>query len=155
MQLSREINKTEEQLQRKRAVLNAVTKAADAATVDVKISSSNGFTVMRNSDWEYVQSQLKLVKALKAERQAVLKEMRAMENKNLSSENNELKDKLSDMLKEINELKQENEKMKDFMNNTELSSGIKVADMYKNYEDEKERKEYLKKIFNEYGERER
>lgn len=153
--LSREINKTEEQLQRKRAVLNAVTKAADAATVDIKISSSNGFTVMRNSDWEYVQSQLKLVKALKAERYAVLKEMKSLENKNLSLENDELKDRLGNVLKEINELKQENEKMKDFMNNTELSSGIKVADMYKNYEDEKERKEYLQKIFNEYGERER
>lgn len=149
-QLSREINKVQEELQRKKASLNIVMKASDAASIHINTSSSNGYTVMKDSDWEYIQSQLKLTLALKAERQAVLAEMRELENGNVSRENDKLKDAMFEIKKELNQLKKENEKMKMFMKNTEMQPGICVMDMFRASEKETARKEEFQRMMNMY-----
>lgn len=129
--LSREIIKTEEQLERKKYVLAAVTKAADDAKVDIKTSSSRGYTVMKDSDWRYVQEQLKLAKVLKTERQEVLKAMRDLEESNSAKENDMLKLQVHELEKENLTLEQEKELMEQFMSNTELRHGKSVMEAFK------------------------
>ncbi len=155
VQLSREINKAQEELYRKKAALNAVTTAIDATNLNINVSSSNGYTVMKNSDWEYIQSQLKLTQVLKAERKSVLEEMHKLENGNTSKENDNLKIEISAMKKELNQLKKENKKMKDFMENTEVNDGVRVIEIFNNEKHESMRREELTRMFNMYREQER
>ena len=68
--LSRQIAKSEEELQRKRRILDmaGVLEATEKDIDDIKTSTSNGFTVMREPDWLRIKPLLKSLNAMKAER---------------------------------------------------------------------------------------
>lgn len=129
-QLAKEINKTEEALERKKASLRTVSKAVDATNIDIKTSSTNGFTVMRDSDWAYIQNQLKFINAMKTERREIKKELEALEETNLAVENQYLSKKSNELETQNKRLKTQLSHIQEFMEHTEIKPGLTIMEYY-------------------------
>lgn len=145
--LSREIAKAEEELERKRAALNAVSRAAEAADrVTVKSSSSNGYTVVRDNDFKLLLQQTRYVAAMKEERRQMKKMLEEFE-KTSSTE------KYQDLEQEAAKLKLENEKMRkklehfsEFMATSEKRYGQDLSKDFDEFEKEQRKKDHEKNV---------
>lgn len=146
--LTKQIAKEEEILERKKRVLNAMSKAMDAETVDIRTSSSNGLTVIKTEDWGKIQEQLRFINAMKKERQEVLKMIKDFESDNNAS-------KAADYQEQAERLMKENEKMeKEIQNLTRFIEREGMNESYKKFSEQREH--FEKQILNiERGERSR
>ena len=77
-------------------VLEATEKDID----DIKTSTSNGFTVMREPDWLRIKPLLKSLNAMKAERKELLKMLKEFEEASTAKENQSLRDEAASLAKE-------------------------------------------------------
>lgn len=129
--LAKAINKTEEQLVRKRAVLEALSKSAEnMQDIQVKTTSSNGLTVMKNQDWEYIQEQLRLINRLKSERREIIKMLKDFEKNNNAVENENLSHEVERLARDNMELSSELQHIHNFMDNMQID-GITMTELYK------------------------
>lgn len=140
--LARQISRSEEELARKERVLKTLEKSEKAKeNIDnIKTSTSNGYTIISNADWLQVKPLIKSIAAMKTERAELIKMLKEFENTNTAKENQDLRSQAEQLAKENQVLEKELEKVKQFMEETEVGSGLTVMDLYTmNREAEKEK----------------
>lgn len=140
--LARQISRSEEELARKERVLKTLEKSEKAKeNIDnIKTSTSNGYTIISNADWLQVKPLIKSIAAMKTERAELIKMLKEFENANTVKENQDLRSQAEQLAKENQVLEKELEKVKQFMEETEVGSGLTVMDLYTmNREAEKEK----------------
>lgn len=120
--LSRQAKREEENLERLRRSVRIEEKAADAKAPDIKAASANGYTAIRDQDWEYVKKQMKTLAMIRAERDAARKELEELEAKTsvlevqaLMEKNAELEKQVSSLSAQRNNLQAENKSLRSFM----------------------------------------
>lgn len=129
--LARQISKAEEELERKRAVLNVADKAIEAGKVDnARVVSSNGFTVMKDEEWVQIQNQLRFINSMKAERKEIRKVLNEFENKNDAAEIDDLRQQSEQLMRQNQKLSAELQRVQQFMANTEIEKGKSLMDLY-------------------------
>lgn len=134
-ELSRRIRIAQEELDRKKRAIRALETAIDTP-VDVRVTSSNGYAVMKDTEWEKVQAQLKSLKALRSERRLVWKELDALEKENDTKKNQSVLDENERLRQQVDSLARENRAIKlevmdlrEFMEDT-FVHGRSVMDLY-------------------------
>lgn len=143
--LSKEIARMEEQIARRQAILGITDQAKQASqAVDgIKVSSTNGFTVMRDSDWALLKPMVKSLRAMQSERAALKKALSEFESSSLTSENQSLREQAETLAKENARLEQELQQVQKFMDSTKVKD-VPLSTLYENYrflEAERRRKE--------------
>lgn len=103
--LNQEIREKEELIKR----MDAASKAMEAGinnsiNTNIKHTSSRGYTVLKDEDFNYMQRQLSFLNAMKAERDATRKLLKEFKNENQE-------EKIGSLEEEIKRLKKENKKM--------------------------------------------
>lgn len=151
--LSRQIAKSEEELQRKRRILNmaGVLEATEKDIDDIKTSTSNGFTVMREPDWLRIKPLLKSLNAMKAERKELLKMLKEFEEASTAKENQSLRDEAASLAKENARLEKELQQVQRFMENTMIDHKP-ISEIYeetKREEAAKHRDDWIPSAYNE------
>ena len=107
---------------------------------NIKTSTSNGYTIISNADWLQVKPLIKSIAAMKTESAELIKMLKEFENTNTAKENQDLRSQAEQLAKENQVLEKELEKVKQFMEETEVGSGLTVMDLYTmNREAEKEK----------------
>lgn len=129
--LSKEIARTEEQLKRRQQILGIADAAEQAGQRidDIRVSSSNGFTVMRDSDWKYIQPFVKAISTMRAERDELKKALAEFEQSNLTEENQSLQEQAEQLAKENEKLEQELQHVKRFMEQTKVKD-VPLSKLY-------------------------
>lgn len=151
--LARQISRSEEELARKERVLKTLEKSEKAKeNIDnIKTSTSNGYTIISNADWLQVKPLIKSIAAMKTERAELIKMLKEFENTNTAKENQDLRSQAEQLAKENQVLEKELEKVKQFMEETEVGSGLTVMDLYTmNREAEKEKMRQDNRDFSGY-----
>lgn len=151
--LARQISRSEEELARKERVLKTLEKSEKAKeNIDnIKTSTSNGYTIISNADWLQVKPLIKSIAAMKTERAELIKMLKEFENTNTVKENQDLRSQAEQLAKENQVLEKELEKVKQFMEETEVGSGLTVMDLYTmNREAEKEKMRQDNRDFSGY-----
>lgn len=153
--LARQITKEQEKLDKTKAEINALAKAAETDGVsNIKVSTSDGLTVMRESDWKKIQAQLRFINAMKAERKEIYSMLKEFENTSSVEQAETYKQQAQQLMRENEKMDSELSSIKLFMEHTENEDGKTLMDMYK--EDLEERKEIARLIHErERGERSR
>ena len=130
--LARQISRSEEELARKERVLKTLEKSEKAKeNIDnIKTSTSNGYTIISNADWLLVKPLIKSIAAMKTERAELIKMLKEFENTTTAKENQDLRSQAEQLAKENQVLEKELEKVKQFMEETEVGSGLTVMDLY-------------------------
>lgn len=129
--LAKQISRSEEQLERNLTALAAVSKAAEGAKeAKIKVTSHNGFTVMRDEDWRNIQRQMKEINALRAERREVRRALEEFRDANKERENQELRKQNDELLKDNDQMKNELAELKGFMYGTKIK-GRTLMEVYK------------------------
>ena len=151
--LSRQIAKSEEELQRKRRILDmaGVLEATEKDIDDIKTSTSNGFTVMREPDWLRIKPLLKSLNAMKAERKELLKMLKEFEEASTAKENQSLRDEAVSLAKENARLEKELQQVQKFMENTMIDHKP-ISEIYeetKREEAAKHRDDWIPSTYNE------
>lgn len=151
--LARQISKSEEELQRKRRILNmaGVLEATEKGIDNIKTSTSNGFTVMREPDWLRIKPLLKSVNAMKAERKELLKMLKEFEETSTVKENQTLRDEAASLAKENARLEKELQHVQQFMENTMIDNKT-ISEIYEENRQEeaaKHRDEWLPSTYND------
>ena len=94
---------------------------------------------------------IKSIAAMKTERAELIKMLKEFENTNTAKENQDLRSQAEQLAKENQVLEKELEKVKQFMEETEVGSGLTVMDLYTmNREAEKEKMRQDNRDFSGY-----
>lgn len=120
--LTKEISRAEEELERKQRILKmaGMGEKAEKDIDNIKTSTSNGFTVMREPDWLQVKPLLKSIKAMRAERKELLQMIKDFEHSNTAKENQTLREQAEQLAKENAKLEKELQNVQRFMQTTRL-----------------------------------
>lgn len=140
--LSRQISISEEELARKQRIIQMSDKqlAAEKSIDDIKVSSSNGFTVMRDVDWLRVKPLLKNISAMKAERAELKKMLIEFEQTSTAKQNQTLTEQAEQLINENARLEHELEQVTQFMSSLKMNRNESLLDLYKRNQAEKERR---------------
>lgn len=152
--LARQISKSEEELERKQRILKmaGIAEKAEKEIDDIQTSTSNGYTVMRETDWLRVKSLLKSINAMKSERKELLKMLKEFEETSTVKENQSLKDEAAKLAKENERLERELQNVQRFMEQTRIDDRP-IAEFYEESKKEQTAKHHDEWLASTYNDR--
>lgn len=130
--LAKQISISEEEIKRKQRIVALSEKraAAEADIDNIKTTTSNGYTLINTVDWLKIKPLIRSVNAMKAERAELLNIIKEFENTNVTKENIDLKSQAEKLSKENEQLEGELNKLKYFMETTEIEGGYSLMEAY-------------------------
>lgn len=148
--LNWQIKKAQEELDRKKRSIRTLDRSLDTQ-VNIKATSTNGYTVIKDADWQQIQEQLKAIKALRIERSAIKEELNELEKTNfvkekklLEKENEQLRSTMEDISAQSDNLRLEVLGMQEFLDTIQID-GVSALDLYRQQKEEIERENELTK----------
>lgn len=152
--LARQISKSEEELERKQRILKmtGMAEKAEKEIDDIQTSTSNGYTVMRETDWLRVKPLIKSINAMKAERKELLKMLKEFEETSTAKENQSLKDEAAKLAKENERLERELQSVQRFMEQTRIDDRP-IAEFYEESKKEQATKHHDEWLASTYNDR--
>ena len=152
--LARQISKSEEELERKQRILKmaGITEKAEKEIDDIQTSTSNGYTVMRETDWLRVKPLLKSINAMKSERKELLKMLKEFKETSTVKENQSLKDEAAKLAKENERLERELQNVQRFMEQTRIDNRP-IAEFYEESKKEQTAKHHDEWLASTYNDR--
>lgn len=152
--LTRQIAKSEEELERKQRILRmaGMAEKAEQEIDDIKTTTSNGYTVMRETDWLRVKPLMKSVNAMKAERKELLMMLKEFEERSTAEENQSLKDEAARLAQENERLERELHNVQRFMEQTRIDDRP-IAEFYEESKKEQTAKHHDEWLASTYNER--
>ena len=153
--LNKEIARCEEELERKVRILKSFEASQKAAEEidDIKTTTSNGFTLMREPDWLRVKPLIRSIKAMQAERRELREMLDKFANTNTAQENARLSEQASALMQDNERLERELHDVQRFMDTTEID-GVPLSELYEQHQEER-RQNHARMMHEMYHERER
>ena len=143
--LSKEIAKAEEELERKKSALESFSRAVDAAnSTQVKSSSSNGYTTLRDKDFKTMLQQTRYISAMKEEKKQLKKMLEEFERTNKTGEFQNLEAEAEELRKENSEMKKKLDHVDKFMESSKKKYGRDLKKDFAQFEKEQRKKEIEK-----------